>query len=91
MEYIIEHDSPAQRFYTTVDGSEAHLDYQVAGYVMDIRHTFVPRPVEGRGIAAALVHTALEYARSRRWKVLPSCWYAELYLRRHPEYADLSV
>ena len=85
MEYIIEHDIAAQRFHTTVDGSEAYLDYRIDGHVLDIRHTFVPRPVEGRGIAAALVRTALEYARSRGWKVLPSCWYAELYLRRHPE------
>lgn len=54
--------------------------------MMDIRHTIAPEEIGGRGIAAALVKFALEYARSQGMKVRPSCGYAEEFLRRHTEY-----
>jgi predicted GNAT family acetyltransferase len=45
--------------------------------------------VGGRGIAAELTRHALEDARAHGWKVRPLCSYAEVYMRRHPEYNDL--
>lgn len=91
LEYDIRHDKAAGRFETTVDGHTGFVEYVLSDSVMDIRHTIVPPAVEGRGIAAALVKSALEYARECGFKVRPSCWYAELYIRRHPQYADLRI
>ena len=71
-----------------MEGYTGYVEYALLPQsVMDIRHTIVPKEIGGRGIAAALVKFALEYARSQGMKVRPSCWYAEEFLRRHPEYA----
>ncbi len=87
----IQHDEAAQRFKTTVDDATCVLDYIAAGGLMTITHTGVPRRVGGRGIAAALVQTALDAARARGWKVRPACSYAAVWMQRHPEYLDLQA
>ncbi|MFJ1302175.1 GNAT family N-acetyltransferase [Pseudomonadota bacterium AL_CKDN230030165-1A_HGKHYDSX7] len=85
----IQHDLARQRFETHVDGHACELDYQVRNQVMAILHTGVPPAVGGRGIAAQLTQTALDYARSQGLHVQPLCSYAAAYIRRHPQYADL--
>jgi predicted GNAT family acetyltransferase len=81
----IHHDRDALRFSTTVDGQVAVLDYTLSGSVMNIVHTSVPSPIEGRGIAAELMRAALAAAALVPWSVNPVCSYAAMYLRRHPE------
>lgn len=85
----ITHDRERRRLQTTVDGSLCVLDYALEGAVMTITHTEVPPEVGGRGIAAALVRTALELAREAGWSVSPACSYAAAWMQRHPEYDDL--
>jgi uncharacterized protein len=86
----IEHDAAAHRFTARVDGELAVLDYVLDGSTMTITHTGVPRPIEGRGIAAELTRAALEAARSQGWEVVPACSYAASYMAKHPdECADL--
>lgn len=85
-------NNPAQnRFETKVEGNECVLDYRLRGNVLQIDHVGVPTPVEGRGIAAALTRTALDWARAQDMKVAPVCTYAAAWMRRHPEYADLAA
>ncbi len=83
------HEPLARRFITTLDGVQAHLEYEPRQGVIAITHTIVPPAIGGRGIAGALVKTTVEYARGAGLKVLPACSYAEAWMRRHPEYADL--
>lgn len=85
----ILHDENRGQFHCTVEGYPCGLDYQVDGGMMTILHTGVPDPVGGRGIAAELTRVALDTARARGWRVRPLCSYAAVYIRRHPEYADL--
>lgn len=85
----ITHDPALGRFACTVDGHPCELDYRLDGRRMTIMHTGVPPEVGGRGIAADLTRAALDTARARGWQVLPLCSYAQTYIRRHPEYADL--
>ena len=40
-------------------------------------------------VSAQLMRTALEYARAKGLKVVPSCAYAASYIDRHPQYRDL--
>ncbi|MEP7311442.1 MAG: GNAT family N-acetyltransferase [Pseudomonadota bacterium] len=89
MTYDIRHDAKARKFSVEVDGEYCELDYLLAGKIMTITHTGVPQAVGGRGIAAALVLTAFALARSEGWRVIPACSYAAVFVRRHPEYADL--
>ena len=81
----IEHNAPQQRFEAYVDGLLCRCDYRMSGSTMLMVHTEVPRRLEGRGIAAALVHAAFEHAASAGLKVVPACSYVRAYARRHPE------
>lgn len=54
-----------------------------------LTHTGVPAQMEGKGIAALLARTALDYAREHHMRVVPLCSFVQAYLQRHPEYADL--
>jgi predicted GNAT family acetyltransferase len=85
----IQHDPTNRRFVAHVDGVDCLLEYQLAGTVMTITHTEVPPAVGGRGIAGALVQSALETARDMGWQVVPACSYAAAWIKRHPEYAGL--
>jgi predicted GNAT family acetyltransferase len=89
-EFDIQHHSDQHRFETIIEGHRCEIDYRLSPGRMHITHTGVPRALEGRGIAAALVHRALTWARSQQLKVDPVCSYVAAYLRRHPEWHDLS-
>ncbi len=85
----ITHDTAAQCFTTEVDGLRCEACYQRAGNTLVFTHTGVPARLQGRGIAAALVETALGHARAQGLKVRPLCSYVSVYMRRHPETLDL--
>jgi len=85
----IHHDATAGRFSAEVDGRVCEADYQLHNGVMHLVHTAVPRMLEGRGIAAALVDAALAEARRQGWQVRPVCSYVRAHMRRHPETHDL--
>lgn len=91
MELDIQHNRGQQRFEVTVEGALCVLDYQLADGGMAITHTEVPPAAGGRGVAGELVRTALDYARMKGWKVAPLCSYADAWMARHSDYADLRV
>lgn len=85
----IRHDGDRNRFTVSGEGSEAFVEYALEGEVLVIVHTVVPAEMGGRGIAGRLVEAALKHARDGGLKVRPDCSYAEAYMRKHPEHADL--
>lgn len=91
MPNVIKHNTERSRFETTVDGLQCVADYRLVDQVMVMTHTYVPPPLEGRGIAAELVGTALDYARKNDLKVDPRCSYVATYMRRHPDTQSLHV
>ena len=80
----VEHQPANRRFTAVVDGEEAVLDYILAGGVMTITHTGVPKRIEGRGIAGQLMREALNAAGVNGWRVVPACSYAAAYMEKHP-------
>lgn len=78
-----------RRFELVVDGDMAFAEYHLSGDTMDFTHTLVPVSHRGRGVASALARGALDSARDRGLKVIPSCSFIERYIRSHPEYIDL--
>lgn len=82
----ITHDENRRRFWVTVDGYTAYVDYRLADGGLDIRHTIVPKEIGGRGIASALVKAAYDYACDGGLQPVATCSYAVVWLQRHPEY-----
>jgi predicted GNAT family acetyltransferase len=65
------------------------IDYQLASSTIVLVHTEVDEAHSGEGHAATLARSALDEARARGLRVVPTCPYVASYVRKHPEYADL--
>lgn len=89
MEYNIEHNKAESRFEMQLEGKLSLVDYREHDNVLIVTHTEVPQELEGRGIAAALTKTLLDYVRENGLKVRPICPYTKVYIQRHPEYSDI--
>ena len=87
----IVHQSERQRFVVEVDGHlcEAAYRWREHGRSIVLNHTEVSPALQGRGIAAALVRQALDWARAEGLQVVPSCSYVRTYMRRHRDTQDL--
>ncbi len=83
MERVIIHNEKSKKFETIEDGITGYVQYEEYPGGLDLTHTIVPKPIEGRGIAAAIVKHALEYALERGLKVRPTCSYVKVYIHRH--------
>lgn len=89
MSYEVRHNEADSRFETEVEGQTAFAEYDLEPGAIVFTHTIVPDELSGRGIAQALVRTALEYARQQKLAVVPQCAYVAAFIRRHPEYEKL--
>jgi predicted GNAT family acetyltransferase len=77
------------RFEIEQDGQVAYLEYTIAGDVLGLVHTEVPKELRGRGLASELAKSALEYARENQMRVDVICPSVAAYVGRHKEYSDL--
>ncbi len=76
---------------------ELRIDDELDGFVtyrerpglIALIHTEIDNRLEGQGLAGQLVSGALEDARRRQLQVLPFCPFANSYIQRHREFADL--
>ena len=88
-EFKVENNEAERRFEVASGGVLAVLQYEQAGEQLALTHTEVAPELEGRGLAGKLARAALEHARERGLKVVPSCSFVAAYIRRHPEYEPL--
>ncbi len=86
---VVTHDEEARRFEASVNGLRSLLTYRRFPDHILLQHTEVPPPLEGKGLAAKLTRTALDFARANHLRVVPLCPYVSSFLRRHREYQDL--
>ena len=84
------HNRDENRFETLVDGYLSKLDYIQDGKNFVITHVGVHPELRGQGVAGRVVQVSLEYAKENSLRVIPMCSYAAAYIRRHPEYAELT-
>jgi predicted GNAT family acetyltransferase len=85
-------DNPAlHRYELAVDGSTAIVTYRLAGNVITLDHTEVPKALEGRGIGSRLAKGVFDDIRAHGLKVKPLCPFLRSWLERHPDYADLAA
>jgi uncharacterized protein len=88
----IRHDAAKSRFECALDDGVGVCEYRRdEPGVLTLTHTEVPPSAAGRGVAAALVHAALDWARAERLRVRPLCSYAATYIERHPATHDLRL
>jgi len=86
----VSHNETEHRFETWIDGYLSKLDYIQDGKNFVITHVGVYPELRGQGIAGKIVEVGLEYAKLNSLRVVPMCSYAASYIRRHPEYAELT-
>ena len=77
------------RFELAEQGALAFADYRVQDGRLIIPHVEAAHALRGTGAAARLMEGVIDAARQRGLKVVPLCGYADAYMRRHPETADL--
>ena len=84
-------DSPSHHRYELRSGDEVvgFIAYRLGDGVITLVHTEVDPAHSGQGHAATLARGALDDARSRGLRVVPSCPYVASYVEKHAEYADL--
>jgi predicted GNAT family acetyltransferase len=81
--FQIQHDPVKREFFTLIDGEKSYVAYcMLDPHTVDFYRTFVPDQFRGSGIAKALVDIALDYADQQRWRIIASCWYAAMVLKR---------
>ena len=77
------------RFEMNINGEYAIINYRHSGNLINLIHTEVAEPLEGKGVASALVKKTLQYIEAHQLKMIPSCTYVQHYLHRHPEWNRL--
>ncbi len=86
MDSPIIHHPDQCRFEFTQNGATAYVEYMEESQSLTILHTLVPKPLEGQGIASRLVQTSFDYALRKGLRPKATCWYAKVWLQRHPGY-----
>ena len=78
------------RFEVELEGQLAKLDYLVDGDSIIMTHVGVPYEFRGHGVAGVITKAGLEYAKAKSLRVIPMCSYVAAYIRRNPQYAELT-
>lgn len=80
----------ASRYEALSDGQVAgYLEHHEADGTVVLPHTEVDPAFSGRGVGSLLARHALDDARERGLRVVPTCPFVAGYIERHPEYRDL--
>ena len=86
----ITHNEENDAFEVWIDGHLSKLDYIRDGKNFVITHVGVYPEHRGQGLAAKIVEAGLQYAKDNSLRVIPMCSYAAAYIRRNPQYLELT-
>ena len=73
------------RFEIEIEGQLAVVDYILKDKVYNIHRVYVPMQLEGKGIGSKLLGLTLEIIENEGAKIIPTCPFVGVYLRRHPD------
>jgi len=85
----VTNNEKQRQFKIHADGEVAILTYRFYKHDITLMHTEVPDRLTGKGIASALAHHALEWAKEQHKQVMVYCPFVAAYLKRHPGYNEL--
>jgi uncharacterized protein len=83
-------DPHAQRYQQGFEGGEVFADYAVRGDARVILHVEADPELRGTGAAGRFMQNMAEHARKEGLTLQPRCAYAVAWLKRHPEFADVT-
>jgi predicted GNAT family acetyltransferase len=86
----IIHNEVERRFEVSINGLLSKLDYIQDEDTFVITHVGVHPNLRGHGVAGKLTQASLEFAKGKSLRVIPMCSYAAGYIRRNPQYAELT-
>jgi len=90
---LIQHKQDGRKglFFVKQDGQQlAEMTYTMPDQqTMIIDHTEVDDVLRGKNVGYQLVHTAVEYAREHRIRIIPLCPFAHAVFKKKAEYSDV--
>ncbi len=89
-ELEIIHNPAEKRFEIWIDEKLSKLDYLEDETSIVMTHVGVHPDLRGHGVAGKLTEVALEYARGKSLRVIPMCSYVATYIRRNPQFVELT-
>ncbi len=89
-ELEITNNEAERRFEVSINGLLSKLDYIQDKDTFVITHVGVHPELRGHGVAGKLTQASLEFAKAKSLRVIPMCSYAAGYIRRNPQYAELT-
>jgi predicted GNAT family acetyltransferase len=87
----VRHEPERNQFVADAGGTRSYLRYVLARDTLDLMSTYVHPDVRGRRVGESLVLRALEFARQNGYEVIPTCWFVDTVVRRHPGYRELLI
>jgi uncharacterized protein len=86
----IIHNPAEKRFETWIEGQLSKLDYMLDDDTIIMTHVGVYPEHREQGVAGKLTQFALGYAKEKSLRVIPMCPYIATYIRRNPQYVELT-
>ena len=93
MSYVVKDESDAER-YAVYEGDELQgwIVYDRAGTTLRLLHAEVPQTKQSQGVGGRVVQAVLDdLAASTTDRIQPVCGFVVSWMRRHPEYAELTT
>ena len=86
----IKHDIDKHLFFVKVKGGNAELKYDrhKDNYLV-YKETVVPSESQHLGVGSALAEHALNFAKDRDLKVVPTCSFIEWYIKEHDQFQSI--
>jgi uncharacterized protein len=88
----VVNDAEHHRYVLRHDGEVAGFaEYRMAADDrIVLTHTEIDDRFEGQGLGSGLARGVLDDIRAHGWQVVARCPFMAEYIRRHPDYADLT-
>lgn len=79
-----------QCFELAVENLTAFIEFELKKEnILFLTHTEVPKPLEGKGVGAAIVDKTFRYIKENNYTLAPLCPFIVKYLIRHPEWQSI--
>ncbi len=89
MDYMIEHNELEGKFFTVIEGLTAYIAYRITEGRLVVYSTYVPKLLEGRGIAAELTKRCYAFAEAEGYTPDATCSYAVVWLKKHKNSSEV--